>query len=414
MDPFLVSAIKFAQRNGIGRISIPPSAKEYTLKGGVYINTLNGGISIHGSSSGKTANVKIKHDGDNVGVLFGGANLWVAGGVYDIEVIGNAGENAAFVEFQDAWGFEIKNCFGKNYTNGALIVLRNKKSWTEGAVIENILSRQCKKTVYLVRDSDSGGTRSFYGTTISRLYHQGAVGNDAGIVIGDGTEKNSVKLYSSLIDIGGWNEKGGGHSTVLVSQFSEFIESVCINRNDGFSMEAWKPSSWQVRVADNAFCDVEYRQLGGQLNRLDVTDMPERFGLFSLIGSQAKVYGTSGSRPRVRLKGACIKFGQSELKTLRKLIIKDLPPYSSWLLSLKAVGANLTVADTYAIEVLDGNKIAHVKSLTQQSNGKFAAQTFNELAGGYYSLDNGLTIQLLLDASTFANGVDWTAELMMQ
>jgi hypothetical protein len=179
-------------------------------------------------------------------------------------------------------------------------------------------------------------------------------------------------------------------------------------------MDSWSLGTWQVRVSENAFCDIEYKQNGSQLSRLDVTSMPDTFGLFSMIASQVKVYAAKGSRPTIRLKGASIKFGQAEFKGSRKIIIKDLPPYTSWELKLNSVGANLVRSDTYAIEVLDGNLIAHVKSLTQQNNTNFVVQTLNESLGGSFSLGKGLMVQITLDASEYPNGVDWTGQLTMK
>lgn len=429
IDSALTNAWNTATANSVSKIVLPRATQSnpLTITGGLNLTTPLTCIELTGPGSGWFS-TWINHTGNNTAITFprptSGLMLFVSVKISNMTIIGNSGSSANGFEFQDSWGNSIKSVWITDYQSGAAFTVHNKISWSEGFKTSNVMSRKNKAMVMFKRTSSSGGTGSFYGLTISDTWHQFGVGNSYMFDMITCTE--SMGLYASNIDVGGWFEAGGGHRVFMIGGTSTFTESNVNLRLDGFGGISNGSDLFAFCAGQNARIDVNAKICSQQSGDADLSSLSTGAESVTIrhIVEQGNPFFTNSAepgRPVCRVKGAAwrMKILTTENKVI---VIKNLPVFSTWKARLICKGSNTDFAEEYIITVNGQNVKANVTSLvsggTATANNNVRLQVFSGLTDGTagtagYLTNGGCKIEWKVFAATAGGSEKCYLELEM-
>lgn len=423
LDGPLSNAVATASRLGITSIKVPitPPSNPYILTGGLSFAYPVAGLNISGES-GTYNGVNISHTGNNTGITWTrgtGATLFSRVRMEFLRVIGNAGDSANFVEFQDCWRCGLTTCWISLYTLGAACIFHNVIQWTENPYCIDLMSRSNKYGILHVRTASSGGTNSFYGADY-QISHQFAVANSAAVAmptLADAT--NACLIYGAKIDVMGWYEGQGGHNAMLVGNYQKFLDSDLMVRTDG---SGGITDGTDLRALNasglNSVVDVYMRCNFQQGGYTDVSALTpgSSLGGFGQALTGVNLYTTVNGRNIMRARGARYKWQLTSAADLA-FNITNLPCYSSFRAILTTKGTNAERSSTFLINTHGFNNLAEVARLdtfTGAGGTSFTLTPFGGGTGGAFSAGNGGKITWNHLAATFGQSVAVTLEIEMQ
>jgi hypothetical protein len=419
LNDYLEWACEYAQNKKIKKVLF--WGVSVNLTGGVVIPLDINGVVIGGPDGGISEPV-VTHTGDNVGITFqGDMFLFSRAKVESVRLFGNAGLNAIGFEFQDSWNNGVEHVYPSGYTNGSFVQLHNRKGWTEGFYMKDIMSRANKHSVIFKRTAASGGTDSFFGFKTDRLWHQFSVPNSVAIDLpSSASAGDGLNLYGANIDIGGWYDDAGGHRPFVVGDYNKFVESTVITKLDGYGGSVGG-DFYTFRTSSLGRIDVETRTLNQQGNSLDVSAISGGTLIApSLLVSQDNKFDNVDAGPRCRAKGARLKIIASGVSDDRTYVIDNLPSYSTWRVIMTVKGTGVEFSEAYEVDVTSANfrsrvisKAVPATSTTDTVATNFKLQAEGGGTGGNFVVNGGSTFEWVVNAATEGDTYTSTLEIEM-
>lgn len=283
--------------------------------------------------------------GDN-GSLFSGAKI------DGICILGN--ENTTFgVRFSDSWGYTISNCFISGISNGIGINVYNYISWTENAIIENVMIRGTKFGVTFSKSDNESATSSAFSSIIKNLSISFTVGNDRGIYV------DGISCYGCYWDdIKVWYEAGGGHTAIYAVNNSQIYGYIRIE-SDGDAGQDTNIDLLLCKSDDSSYIEVEGIATMGFASRIGNTGVSSKNTLRRVV-QPTTAWRHNDMIPNVYFKGACVSGGEKNVSHSKGDIMYDsrfLSPFTNYELNIRYNNKSYY----YNIYIGDGNMAAIIE-----------------------------------------------------
>lgn len=421
---FTSSAINFALKNAIPYVTLPCTKMGETAflwenniskdlgVAGTFDLTVRG----HGVGHSVT---RIRHTNTTLGygltlrrTSTGPTNIFAVAALKNVWIIGNV-SSKGFIRFADMFGARVEKVFGTGYglststDKGSLVTLANLTTWTEGAVLIDVHSRDNYALIKFERDYTTGGTSSFFGLVMKRCWHRFKNSGSGAIFVKGYTAENAVSVYGAMIEIGGWFEEGTDNALIRTGDYGFISESTVIAIPDGFGGNLNGEAVRICRQSGTSSIDITLKNLGQQSTPISLDGFANGVSVasFAAVGAQettADIDINGYPAPRLRMRGGSLIWTSSPT-TNKTLKIANLPLYSSLRVKLSVIGSNKTISDEYLVTTFGINEVADVKLLAGGTiDTHFFARTYNALAAKTASTNNGGLFELIMNATTAA------------
>ena len=302
------SAVKRALRSlPLGGTLFFPSGT-YVITSTINIEA-KGSIRVKGNAKGLEYDKgsQIVYQGNDVCFWFNRnknlGHMLIGNEIDHLYITGN--KDASCIRISDIWGSHVHDLIVDNFINGAVVHLYNNLGWTEGSIIERIMSRNNHNVVYASKSKNSSSTGSMFRTKIRDVASSPSSS-------GNLVEVDGVSMYSSFLDGCVWFEVGGNHRCLFVHDGGHFIGQIYLNP-DGFDSTPGGNDNNCVYVAgSSSFVNAE-----GIIN-LGAGDKNAKFK--KLLNTESYWPPTEYYEPRVRVKGATLavrgKFTKSKAEQI--------------------------------------------------------------------------------------------------
>ena len=428
---FASSAIDFALKNAIPYVTLPCTKMGETAflwennitkdlgVAGTFDLTIRG----HGVGHSVT---RIRHTNTALGygltlqrTTTGTANIFSVAALKNVWITGNT-SSKGFIRFADMFGVRVEKVFGTGYglstttDKGSLVTLANLKYWTEGAVLIDVHSRDNFALIKFERNSATGGTASFFGLVMKRCWHRfNSVGGGA-IFIKGYTAENNVVVYGSMIEIGGWFESGTDNALILTGDYGSIVASTVNAMPDGFGGNLNGEAVRICKQTGMSSIDITLNNLGqGIPFSLDGFATGATVYSFSSLGLQetpSAINKDGYPIPRLRMRGGSLIWVANPT-TDKRLVIANLPIYSSLHVKFAVIGSNKIISNEYLVTTFGRNEVADVKLLAGGTiDSHFFARTLSGLAAKTVSTAGGALFEILMNATTAA-GTDYKMKM---
>nr|DAT43815.1 MAG TPA: Pectate lyase [Caudoviricetes sp.] len=318
------SAVKRALRSlPLGGTLFFPSGT-YLITSTINIEA-KGSIRVKGNAKGfgSSNGSRIVYQGNDVCFWFNRNknldHMFVGNEIDHLYITGS--EDTDCIRISDLWGSHIHDLIVDNFINGTVVHLYNNLGWTEGSIIERIMSRNNYSVVYASKSKNSSSTGSMFRTKIRDIASSPSPG-------GTLVDINGISMYSSFLDGCVWFEVGGGHRCLFVHDGGYFSGQIYLYP-DGFDSTANGDDNNYIYVSD-ALSSVNAE---GIINA-GIGDKSTKFR--KLLATVSLWPPTEYYEPRVRVKGATLivrgKFTKSKAERIYDSGV--LPIFSRFKISI--------------------------------------------------------------------------------
>lgn len=261
------------------------------------------------------------------------------------------------IRISDIWGSHIHDLIVDNFINGAVVHLYNNLGWTEGSIIERIMSRNNYSVVYASKSKQSTSTDSMFRTKIRDV---ASSPSPTGTLV----DIDGINMYSSFLDGCVWFEVGGGHRCLFVHNSGHFSGQIYLYP-DGFDSTPNGADNNYIYVAGSS----SSVNAEGIINA-GAGDKNTKFR--KLLNTESLWPPTNYYEPRVRVKGATLtvrgKFTKSEAEQIYNS--GPLPIFSRFKISINFNYDNIKQGGAIFIAHVHGT-VANL-SLTKISSLNFS------------------------------------------
>lgn len=298
---------------------------------GTYIitSTINieaeGSIRVKGNAKGFGSNKgsRIVYQGNDVCFWFNRnknlEHMLVGNEIDHLYITGS--KDTDCIRISDLWGSYIHDLIVDDFPNGTVVHLYNNLGWTEGSIIERIMSRNNYSVVYASKSKNSSSTGSMFRTKIRDIASSPSAG-------GTLVDINGISMYSSFLDGCVWFEVGGGHRCLFVHDGGYFSGQIYLYP-DGFDSVHDGRDNNYIYISDSS----SSVNAEGIINA-GIGDKSTKFR--KLLATESLWPPTKYYEPRVRVKGATLIIRGKFTKSKAEIIYDSgsLPIFSRFKISI--------------------------------------------------------------------------------